>query len=226
MTQCSTATHILPIFLPHMVNICMPFLVHFPCIHQTSPAFQPLIQPIMGIYHITRLLPLNRLLSAPHLYYCNRIDNPPGPAPAAAPRARDRREFFLFDSLFSSCLFIWQLRQGYLSHVDVSIPRNSEVENGIVTRVTNRLPPNLYFNDFFEGICASMDIQPADAVLGYKFSGDRVSDPANRLANADDFGRATSRAIDKIKRARTREVVFEINNLVSDFRRLFIFSIV
>jgi hypothetical protein len=91
------------------------------------------------------------------------------------------------------------------------------VENGIVTRVIVRLPTNIIFDDFFERICANMDIQPANAVLGYKFSGDRVSDPANRLANAEDLIQAMSRATDKIKRARTREVILEIHNLVSGF---------
>jgi len=113
-----------------------------------------------------------------------------------------------------------------VSHVDVSIPRNAEVENGIVTHVTIRLLTNLVFNDFFERICANMDLQPANAVLGYKFSGDRISDPANRLANGDDFDQAMSWAIDKIKQARTRNIIFEIHNLVSDFHCLFIFSII
>jgi len=95
------------------------------------------------------------------------------------------------------------------------------VENGIVTRVIIRLPTNLIFNDLFERICANMDIQPANAILGYKFSGDRVSDPANRLANAEDLAQAMSRATDKIKRARTREVILEIHNLVGVFGCLF-----
>ena len=76
---------------------------------------------------------------------------------------------------------------------------------------------NLAFDDFFERVCANMDVQPADAILGYKFSGGRVSDPANRLANAEDLAQAMSQAIDKIKRARTREVILEIHNLVSGF---------
>jgi hypothetical protein len=62
-----------------------------------------------------------------------------------------------------------------------------------------------------------MDIQPANAVLGYKFLGDRVSDPANRLANSEDLNQAMSCATDKVKRARTREVILKIHNLVSDF---------
>ena len=59
-----------------------------------------------------------------------------------------------------------------------------------------------------------MDLIPANAVLGYKFSGDRVSDSPNQLANVEDHVQAMARAVEKIRHARTHEVILEIHNLV------------
>ncbi|EDR13469.1 uncharacterized protein LACBIDRAFT_322428 [Laccaria bicolor S238N-H82] len=125
-------------------------------------------------------------------YYHDRPENLPAPA---TPRPATARP------------------QVATTHVDISVPRNTEVENGVVTRLIVRLPTDLPWNDFFDRICANMDLIPANAVLGYKFSGDRISDPPNRLANAEDHVQAMARATEKIKRARTREVVLEIHNL-------------
>ncbi|EDR07111.1 uncharacterized protein LACBIDRAFT_328055 [Laccaria bicolor S238N-H82] len=90
-----------------------------------------------------------------------------------------------------------------------------QVENGVVTRLIVRLPTDLPWNDFFDRICANMDLIPANAVLGYKFSGDRISDPPNWLANAEDHVQAMAHATEKIKRARTREVVHFSHHVIS-----------
>ncbi|KAF8957716.1 hypothetical protein BDZ97DRAFT_1951097 [Flammula alnicola] len=103
--------------------------------------------------------------------------------------------------------------QADISHIDVSIPRNTEVQNGIVTRITIRLETDLIFEDFISRVCANMDLDPAEAVLGYKFIGDRVSEPPHRLSNADELQAAMAKGIDKIRRARSRGVVMEMHNL-------------
>ena len=76
------------------------------------------------------------------------------------------------------------------------------------------LPTDLPGNDFFERIRANMDLIPANTVLGYKFWGDHVSDLPNQLANAEDHVQAMARAVEKIRHARTCEVILEIHNLV------------
>jgi hypothetical protein len=59
-----------------------------------------------------------------------------------------------------------------------------------------------------------MDLEPLEANLGYKFFGDRKTEAPFRLATDDDLRAAMAKGIDKMKRARTREVVMEIFNLV------------
>lgn len=59
-----------------------------------------------------------------------------------------------------------------------------------------------------------MDLIPANAVLGYKFSGDHISDSPNQLANVEDHIQAMAHTVEKIRCARTCEVILEIHNLV------------
>lgn len=84
------------------------------------------------------------------------------------------------------------------SHVDVSIPRNTEVDNGIITHIIVRLPTDLPFEDFIGRVCANMDLNPTTAIIGYKFAGDRISDNPMQLVNADELTQAMAHAIDKI----------------------------
>lgn len=98
--------------------------------------------------------------------------------------------------------------------IDVSIPRNTGVVGGVVSRIIVRFPTNVPFDDFFARVCANMDLDPALAALGYKFPGDRVRDPAHRLSNADELRQAMDRGIGMIRRARTRRIYMEIHNLV------------
>ena len=79
------------------------------------------------------------------------------------------------------------------------------------------------FADFFSQVCANMELDPLIAQLGFKFTGDRKTDPAFRLATEEELRGAMAQAILKIKKARTREVVMEIFNLVS---WLYIYSLI
>jgi hypothetical protein len=101
-----------------------------------------------------------------------------------------------------------------VSHINLSIPLNTGVVGGIVTQVPLCLPTDISFEDLFSRVCAKMDLLPLEALLGYKFSSDRKNDPAYQLANEDDLHRAIVKAIEKVKRARSKDVIIEIHNLV------------
>jgi hypothetical protein len=60
-----------------------------------------------------------------------------------------------------------------------------------------------------------MDLNPLDAALGYKYASDRVRDPPHQLATEDQLRAAMEKGINKIRLARSREVILEIHNLVS-----------
>jgi hypothetical protein len=96
----------------------------------------------------------------------------------------------------------------------LSIPLNTNVVGGIVTYIPLCLPFDLSFEDFFSRVCARMELNPLDAQLGYRFEGDRQQDPTFRLANDEDLQTAKARTQDKMRRARTREVVVKLVNLV------------
>ncbi|KDQ51433.1 hypothetical protein JAAARDRAFT_50724 [Jaapia argillacea MUCL 33604] len=98
--------------------------------------------------------------------------------------------------------------------IRVSIPRNSGVVGAIVTRSMITVPTDLVFGDFFDRICAQMDLHPSNAQIGYKFHTDRVRDPPHRLSNEDDLREAMEMGMGLIRRARTRTVVMEVHNLV------------
>ncbi|PPR02239.1 hypothetical protein CVT24_011467 [Panaeolus cyanescens] len=97
--------------------------------------------------------------------------------------------------------------------VTFSLPLNTNVVGGIVTRVTLSLPSDLPFQDFFSRICAHMDLSPSSAILGYKMTGDLVRTAPYRLMDEEDLRNAMSKAVLKIQRARTREIIVEIHNL-------------
>ena len=96
----------------------------------------------------------------------------------------------------------------------LSVPLNTNVVGGIVSQKPLRLPVDLSFKDFFTSVCTHMELDPLNANIGYKFSGDRKTDPAFRLATEEDLRGAMQCRIDKIRRARSREVIMEIFNLV------------
>lgn len=98
--------------------------------------------------------------------------------------------------------------------VTFSIPLNTEVAGGVVTRVFLQLPSDIIFGDFFSRVCARMDISPTDALLGYKFSGDPARTLPYHLSNEEELHDAIKKGIGKMKRSRTREVFIEIHNLV------------
>jgi hypothetical protein len=69
--------------------------------------------------------------------------------------------------------------------------------------------------DFFDRVCARMDLDPKDAVLGYKFEVDPkksiIQLPSNDVVA---FATMLEKVKSRIARARTRAVVLEIHDLV------------
>lgn len=108
--------------------------------------------------------------------------------------------------------------------LDVSVPRNTGVIGGAVSWITLRLPGNTPFDDFFARVCANMDLDPATAQLGYKFHTDRVRDPPHRLSNKQELRQAMTYGLGLIRRARSRRIVMQIQNLVRLLPSHFILS--
>lgn len=117
----------------------------------------------------------------------------------------------LYWHIFSK--FVYRLAT--ITHFSLSIPLNTNVVGGIITQTPLRLPIDLTFEDFFSRICAKMELDLLTAKIGCKLSGNHKADAPYQLANEDEFRFVMERVIDKIKRARTKEVIIELFNLVS-----------
>ena len=63
-------------------------------------------------------------------------------------------------------------------------------------------------------MCAHMDLNPTDALLGYKFSGDPVWTPPYHLSNDGELCEAINKGVQKMQRARTWVMFIEVHNLV------------
>ena len=74
---------------------------------------------------------------------------------------------------------------------------------------------DILYGDFFDRICARMDTDPKDALLGYKFEVDPKRSIV-RLAsdNSATFNAMLEKTKDRIACARTRAVILEIHDLV------------
>jgi hypothetical protein len=71
--------------------------------------------------------------------------------------------------------------------INVSIPINTGVVRGTVSRVTIPLALDISFEDFFSRVCACMDLDPLEASLGYKFHTDRAQDAPHQLSNEEQL---------------------------------------
>ena len=79
-----------------------------------------------------------------------------------------------------------------VSNIDISLPLNTGIVGGVVSRIILRLPVDIPFADFFSQICARMDLNPIEANLGYKFPCDKARDPPHQLSNDEQLHAATS----------------------------------
>ncbi|KAG2749318.1 hypothetical protein P692DRAFT_20732641 [Suillus brevipes Sb2] len=99
------------------------------------------------------------------------------------------------------------------TNITVSVPMNTGVPRGQVSRVQLCLPVDIGFEDFFSRVCAKMDLNPSEAQLGYKFNTDRVRDDPNQLSSEMQLREAMERGKRLLTRARTHEIILEIFNL-------------
>ncbi|KAF8997056.1 hypothetical protein BDQ17DRAFT_1429264 [Cyathus striatus] len=128
--------------------------------------------------------------------YQDIVPNPP-PLPHGPPARQLRKIEVIIDVL----------------HINVSIPCATEDSDAVVVRSTLCLETDLPFEDFFDRICAQMDLRPDNALIGYKFKGDCVSDAPHRLSTAEEYQAMIDIAIGKIRHAWHHEVVLDIHNL-------------
>jgi len=76
---------------------------------------------------------------------------------------------------------------------------------------------DIAFEDFFDRICAVMELERQSARLGWKFTTDRRADLSHRLMTPGDLDGAFETAVDRMsnKRRIQKEVIVEIINLVN-----------
>ncbi|KAJ2913752.1 hypothetical protein MD484_g6668, partial [Candolleomyces efflorescens] len=98
------------------------------------------------------------------------------------------------------------------TQVTITIPLNTGIVGGIITRIPLRLPSDIGFPDFFDRVCAKMDLDPTKAQLGYRLAGEPVRN-VYRLGMEEDLRTAMDKLLHKMKRARTKEHVLEIENM-------------
>ena len=94
------------------------------------------------------------------------------------------------------------------------IPLNIGVSGCIVSCISLWLPTDILSEDFISCLCAHMDLNPTDALLGYKFSGDPVWTPPYHLSNDGELCEAINKGVQKMQRARTQVMFIEVHNLV------------
>lgn len=101
-----------------------------------------------------------------------------------------------------------------VSRITVSIPLNTGVIGGEVSRIELRLPVNISFDDFMSRVCTRMGLDPQTARLGFKYPRDPRRGRWHDLASEEHLRAAMDRGVGYISRARKRRIVLEIENLV------------
>ena len=64
-------------------------------------------------------------------------------------------------------------------------------------------------------MCKKMQLDESVAILGYKFSADRIKDSAQQLSTTEDYEFAMEEIRRKVRNARTKEHTLILHNLVS-----------
>lgn len=98
--------------------------------------------------------------------------------------------------------------------ITVSVPLNTTIVGGLVTRRELRIPSELIFADFYSRVCANMDVKPEDASIGFKYHTDRARDPPQQLSNEGDYEAMRTEMVRRVLAARSRTPVLFIHNLV------------
>lgn len=98
--------------------------------------------------------------------------------------------------------------------ITVSVPLNTTIVGGLVTRRELRIPSDLIFADFYSRMCANMDLDPNNAFIGYKFHTDRVKDAPRQLSSELDYQPMMQEMVRRVLAARSRNPVLFLHNLV------------
>lgn len=97
----------------------------------------------------------------------------------------------------------------------VSVPLKQHRSHDTQSRAEIAFEWDTLVGDFYDRVCARMDLDPKDAMLGYKFEVDPkrliIRLPPNDLVA---FNTMLDKVKSRISRARTRSVVLEIHDLV------------
>ena len=101
--------------------------------------------------------------------------------------------------------------------VTISVPLNTTIVGGLVTRRELRIPSDIIFADFYSRMCANMDLNPDEALIGYKFHTDRAKDAPRQLSNEAEYLAMMQEMIRRILAARTRNPVLFLHNLVRPY---------
>jgi len=104
--------------------------------------------------------------------------------------------------------------QDHPQMVTISVPLNTTIVGGLVTRRELRIPSNLIFADFYSRMCVNMDLDPNEASIGYKFHTDRAKDVPRQLSNELEYLAMMQEMIRKVLAAQTRNPVLFLHNLV------------
>ena len=102
--------------------------------------------------------------------------------------------FNLLQILLASCIFaiiiiysITTVLPVNATQITLSVPLNTNVMGGIISQKPLCLPVDLSFKGFFTHVCTHMELDPLNANISYKFSGDCKTDPAFCLATEKDL---------------------------------------
>jgi hypothetical protein len=102
------------------------------------------------------------------------------------------------------------------ARVDVQIPIKAEALGGMISTRTVSFEKGIGHGDFFDRVCAYMELPRDKARLGYKWNFERRNDLPHRLLTSEDLCEAFDKAVEMSNSKRRRKVVImEIVNLVS-----------
>ena len=97
----------------------------------------------------------------------------------------------------------------------VSVPLKQSRRNDLMSQAEIAFEWDILYGDFFDRVCARMDLNLEEAILGYKFDADAKRTIIHLPQNGSDV---FNLMLDKIKSciagAQTRAVVLEIHDLV------------
>lgn len=97
----------------------------------------------------------------------------------------------------------------------VSVPLKKSRRNDLMSRAEIAFEWDVLYGDFYDRVCARMDLIPEEAILGYKFDVDSKRNIILLPQNGPDvFNSMLDKTKSRIARARTRAVVLEIHDLV------------